>query len=146
MKRKKQSREEVLTSTIALAKLLVENRPKDTLEVHLKELLNVLIWKASQAEGKYTCRFVSEGFRKNPQETNIEHEHVLQRKKLIKEMLENPDQIDTKIRSVIGCVVLKKEHEKLTKVSKSHPHLDGWERYREAGIRVYDTAEEKYLW
>lgn len=138
--------DEIIGSAIALAKHLVSNRPKNSLGAHLKELLNVLVWKVSEANGKYNTRYWSEGFYKNPDKNSCEHEHVIEKKKIVQQLLNEPDRIEEIMKSVVACLVLADEHKLLTKLSKSSPELDGWERYKMAGVRVWDTVENRFLW
>lgn len=138
--------DEIINSAIVLAKHIVKHRPTNSLDTHLKELLNVLVWKVSEAEGKHNTRYWSEGFYKNPDKSRCEHEHVVEKKKIIQQLMNEPNRIEEILRSVVACLVLEDEHKLLTKLSKSNPELEGWERYRLAGIRVWDTIENKFLW
>ena len=137
---------EIIGSAVVLAEHLVKHRPANSLDTHLKELLNVLVWKVSEADGKYNTRYWSEGFYKSPDRSCCEHEHVIEKKKIIQLLMNEPNRIEEILRSVVACLVLEEEHKSLTKLSKSNPELDGWERYRLAGVRVWDTVEKRFLW
>ena len=111
------------------------------LERHKDELLSVLIWKITEAHGKYTLRYRSRGSLENPS-TKMHHEHVFPRKWLISQLKAHPDQLDHILSSAIGCVVTVLEHRALCTVDRN---LMGWERYEAAGIEVFDTVNNKWL-
>lgn len=112
---------------------------------HLRELLSICIWKISEADGKYKTRYQSVAALARSTELHHEelrHEHPFERKKLIDELIEFPEDIDRIAKKSFGCVVTLKDHMKLNKVDKS---LSGWDRYREAGIPVMDTLTGIHL-
>jgi len=49
----------------------------------------------------------------------------------------NPDSAKDILKDAIGCTVTKDEHDRLNMIK----NCDGWQRYREAGIRVWDTEK-----
>ncbi len=108
------------------------------LQEHKYELLDILVWKVTEANGKYNTRYVSEAVYNG--EGPIRHEHVLPRKYLVEQMLEKPDTISQVLDSAVACLVTEEEHCILPKKTTG-----GWDRYREAGIRVYDRREGKWL-
>lgn len=68
----------------------------------------------------------------------IQRDHVYRKETLIRELLgASPDLGKIIERATYCCVVTKDEHARL-----SHRGIDGWERYRVAGIKVYDMACE----
>lgn len=70
----------------------------------------------------------------------IRHEHVFTRKSLVEEMLARPEKVEEILREkAIACVVTKDEHVRLTRFDKTH---SGWDRYRAAGISVFDVATD----
>jgi len=106
---------------------------------HKRELLSVCIWKITEADGKYTTRFRTRGSL-TADRTELQHEHVCERRVLIEELLASPHAADSILERAIGCVATTAEHRSLTTLSRNRPDLDGWDRYREAGIEVVDTA------
>ncbi len=116
--------------------LLAENRPEAEY-THYRQLLSVLLWKITEAESmnKRGTRLQSQGARCCTKVANLEHDHVYQRSKMI-DALEKaaPHEIDDILKRAIGCTVTKGEHNLLAKYNDE----DGWERYRKAGIVVFD--------
>ena len=82
------------------AKLLISLLLQETLEIvpeHRRELLNIALWKLTEAEGthKHRTRFCSEAALSSPKE-NLRHDHVFQRAPMVRSlMMSSPDQIDT---------------------------------------------------
>lgn len=132
-------------SAVALVKyLLADPRNPDILSEHRRELIHrVLLYKISEAEccNKYETRFQSqEAWKCDRTKTELRHDHVYQRSKVIAELEKSkPDQIDDILNKVVGCTVTKEEHDHLTKFDKEY---DGWVRYQKAGIVVIDTKNE----
>ena len=71
----------------------------------------------------------------------VQHEHVFPRKKLSLRILNDPINIEKYLKDVVGCVVTVNEHNLLSIAEKSNPELDGWDRYKAAGIVVYDMEQ-----
>lgn len=113
--------------------------PLDLYPAHKKELLSVCIWKVTEADGKTKVRYWSEGAI-NSQQDKLNHEHVHERKELISRLLDG-EAIETVMNDALACMVTKQEHQLLGQSSKS-----GWQRYKESGIRVFDTKEQKWCW
>jgi hypothetical protein len=76
---------------------------------------------------------------------NLHHEHVFETSKLIKELRTDPRGIGRIVAKAVACVVTRKEHKNLTKLSRGRPDLHGWDRYQAAGIQVIDTKTGKCL-
>jgi hypothetical protein len=132
-------------SAVALIKyLLAENRP-EAWPAHIRELLTILLWKITEAEAmnKRGTRLQSQGARGCTEVANLEHDHVYQRAKMI-DALERaaPHEVDVILKDAIGCTVTVEEHTRLSKVGKEY---DGWDRYRKAGILVFDTQTDKQV-
>lgn len=106
--------------------------------LHKKELINVAIWKISEADGKYKVRYWSEGALLSKQ-NNWHHEHVYTRKELVDRLLSG-EEVDNVIQNIIACVVTRDEHKKLSQSKKQ-----GWERYLDMSIKVYDSQEKSWL-
>jgi hypothetical protein len=113
---------------------------------HKRELLSICLWKLSEAEAsaKYDTRFRSASALK-PTSGPLAHDHVFERRKLIARLHADPRCIDHVTELAVGCTVTWEEHRLLTAISLRHPELDGWERYRKAGVDVVDTLTGKYL-
>ncbi len=110
----------------------------DLYPAHKKELLSICIWKITQADGKYKVRYWSEGSVR-ADKRNLRHEHVVERKELIQRLLAG-EEVESVVADAIACIVTKVEHALLGKNQAS-----GWSRYHEAGIRIYDSMDGKWL-
>lgn len=106
---------------------------------HKRELLSVCIWKITEADGKKKVRYWSEGALSSDAAA-LQHEHVNERKVLINRLLDG-ECIDTVINDAVACMVTKQEHTLLTQSNKL-----GWERYRNAQIKVYDSLLKKWTY
>jgi hypothetical protein len=131
------NREQQFASAVTLARVVLATR--NVLEPQRRKLLTEILWFATQVDGKYTCRYRSAGARAliaGGTPTNLlRHDHVLTRKELTETLLADPERVDEIIRSAIGCVVTKDEHDRLSSLSGS---ASGWERYLAARIDVFD--------
>ncbi len=114
----------------------------DLYPVHKRELLDVCIWKITEADGKFNTRFRSIG---TLDEKSLRHEHVVERKSIIDRLLLEPDNYYEILNDAIACIVSKDEHDKLTAISKKNRNLSGWERYKAADIRVFDLLSGNEL-
>ncbi|MFW5696714.1 MAG: hypothetical protein ACOCXR_02900 [Phototrophicaceae bacterium] len=138
-----------VTSAVNLAHAILAT---DALITHKRQLLTVCIWKVTEANGKYNVRYWSEGIYNLVQEhgsiravtklrpLSLRHEHVNPRKQLIDAMLANPDDVERILgQEAFACLVTKDEHRRLSN------DAIGFERYRQANIRVWDTASQDWL-
>jgi hypothetical protein len=125
-------------SALKLAQTIAE-LGVDVLPAHKKKLLDIVVWIVTEASGKYNTRYVSGAVYDGGDP--IRHEHVFPRKYLVEQMLEKPGTILQVLDNAIGCLVTKDEHHLLTNMSAGA----GWDRYYQAGIRVYDRLEGKWL-
>jgi len=143
-------------SAFTLIKWLLANKNKrGILSTHRQQLLDVLLWKITEAESsKYKTRFQSQGaspcfelsgklFQKCRRKAKLQHDHVYQRSKMI-EALERayPDsqKVDDILKKAVGCTVTREEHKCLKKFDKQ---CDGWDRYGKAQIKVINMATGK---
>lgn len=111
----------------------------DILPEHKRELLGICLWKVTEAGGtKYRIRYRSVASRGLPR-SELQHEHVFQRQTLVARLLEDPRCLDDVIATAVACVVTRAEHRRLDAIGRERPRLDGWARYRAAGIVVEDT-------
>ena len=126
-------------SAMALVELLLREQSA-LLSRHLNECLSLAIWKFTEADGKYTTRFRSvESSSADPKE--LRHDHVFQRKKMIDDLKAHPEAVNEILSKAIGCTITKDEHTRLDECN----HLDGWGRYRQAGIVIIDWETGKPL-
>ncbi len=126
-----------VASAIKIAKAIVD---LDITEQHKKKILTEIQWLISLAHGKYTTKYRTHSVLFGGDES-IQHEHVFPRKKVSIRILSDTKNTEKYLGDVVGCVVTVKEHEALTEAEKIKPDLDGWERYREAGVVVYDMEQ-----
>ncbi|MCY3410071.1 MAG: hypothetical protein INQ03_00410 [Candidatus Heimdallarchaeota archaeon] len=125
-------------------------------------MIDICLWKVTESEcinlkgrdhphTKYNIRYWSEGAIdcfKDKYDKGLRHEHVITKKEMRelifklkkKELtLENIEVITSMARS---CTVTKEEHDILSKYDKSH---QGWERYKEAEIQVFDRMKGEFV-
>ena len=111
------------------------------IEEHKKSLISRMLWKVTEAHGKYTTRYFSEKAltcTKHEQR----HDHVWTRRKMVQSLIDNPMRLDEEINRAIACIVTKEEHRKLSEFDASY---DGWERYKMAKIRVWDRKDNTQI-
>jgi hypothetical protein len=130
----------------ASARELVKLALRETgmLAAHRKHLLKLAQWWVTEADGKWKTRFrsaavieLAQGDPQSPKaQTAINHEHVYGRAELADRMLRDPSQVDSILELCEGCIVTVDEHRELT----LQKHVQGWDRYREAGVLVRDMA------
>jgi hypothetical protein len=104
---------------------------------HRRWLLNDSLWAYTQADGKWSCRYRSEGVL-NDSPTPIQHDHVYTRKEMIDCMLANRDQYAWNLSAAVGCLVTVEEHHRLS----LQKDVSGWKRYEKAGVVVYDMKPD----
>ena len=124
-------------SAFTLVKYLLAAENQEILLRHRRALLNVLLWKITEAESpKYKTRFRSQGVLDCGGKGKLQHDHVFQRKKMVDELVRaRPHKVDGIVKNAIGCTVTHKEHTRLSEFKE----YDGWARYEKAGIAVIDT-------
>jgi hypothetical protein len=105
-----------------------------------RKALDLAIWLFTEADGKYRTRFRSVGALEVNDPRPLNHEHVLPKRVLIDRLVAEPDRCDEILRSAVAYTVLREEHDGLNAAERSDPTLDGWGRYRAAGITVVDLA------
>lgn len=146
---KKYSREDKISSAIALAKAILAT---DAILPHKIELLSVCIWKVTMCDGKYNLRYWSRGVYDLVQEHGsikavekirplpLRHEHVNTRRSLITAMMDNPDDVEQIMRmDAIACNITVDEHNLL------NHEIEGFERYRQADVHVWDNVDERWI-
>src|ERR1043166_9507914 len=110
----------------------------DVLPCHKRDVINGMIWKITEAGGKYLTRYHSRAAWNAPRTTKRERDHVIPRKALIDAIMREPERARELLATAIACTVTKEEHARLTRVSREQPHLQGWQRYAAADILVVD--------
>jgi hypothetical protein len=124
-----------MRSASRLIKLLLQEDP-EILPEHRQELLGIALWKITEAESthKHRTRFCSQAAYNSPWE-ELRHDHVFQRAFMIRELtICRPEDVDKILSKAVACTITKEEHALLDK----HKEVDGWDRYRRAGITVID--------
>jgi hypothetical protein len=132
--------EEIKDSAAILAKTLLQDIP-GLLPEHRRECMRIALWKITEAEagrtGKHRTRFRSMASLSGEA---LRHDHVFQQAKMLDALMEaKPEGVDAILRNAVGCTVTKEEHYLLDR----YKHLDGWERYKQAGIVVIDMETGK---
>lgn len=116
--------------------------PLDLYAAHKRELIDVCIWKITEADGKHKVKYWSEGALSQPESavSKPQHEHVYTRKELVSRLLCG-ENVEIVVQDAIGCMVTEKEHEILSRSLSS-----GWQRYKDVGIRVFDSKDGTWRW
>lgn len=113
--------------------------PLNLYPAHKRELLNVCVWKITEADGKHKVRYWSEGA-VGEQSSHLIHEHVFTRRELIERLLTG-EKVESVVCDAVACLVTPQEHQVLGDSSGM-----GWQRYKNAGIRVFDAKWQKWCW
>lgn len=109
---------------------------------HLNEQLSVGLWKWTESAGvapyaKFNLRYVSDGVWNPKGSIGINHEHVWTRRSLIRTLRSKSwtdDELDAFLTQYgAACVVTVQEHGRL-----GGSRAEGWQRYLNLGIRVWD--------
>ncbi|HEX7769736.1 MAG TPA: hypothetical protein VF422_06880 [Dokdonella sp.] len=113
----------------------------DLVPAHKRELLSVCIWKLTLAEpvNKYATRFVSVAAVACASRDRV-HEHVFERSRLVRALIDGRLPLDELPASAVACVVTRDEHARLARAAVEKPGIEGWDRYRAASIAVVDCA------
>ncbi len=106
-----------------------------------RRLISHCLWQITEAEGrhKYDLRYRSQESLIASRE-ELRHEHVRRRKDMVDALLNSPPDVEIIVAEAVGCVVTKGEHAKLAEIDRNHKTLNGWSRYRKAGIVVVDMV------
>lgn len=129
-----------LQAQLAEIKLLLNAiRQLKITESRKRRMLVHVLWEVAFATGNtqsaFLGRYRTENVIRQPG-LAIRRDHVYRKEMLVRDLLGDSPDLDEIIRRAQHCcVVTKEEHDKL-----DHGGTDGWERYRIAGIRVYDMA------
>lgn len=115
---------------------------KDVTDKHRKEQLKIGLWKWTEAEGigpyaKFNTRYFSEGVMEQRLGDMINHEHVWTLKSHVQTLVQGEWTIEQLEEHLIDkgavYIVTVDEHARLNRAT-----TEGWGRYVEAGIRVFD--------
>ena len=119
-----------------LIRVLLTNKAPEIHTDHLRELIDKMLWKITEADGKYKTRYQSLGAMQGSSPV-LKHDHVFTKKTLIDALLKaEPKQVEEILSNAVGCTVTREEHERLTRYDRE---CEGWERYRRAKVAVQDT-------
>jgi len=140
--KKEGEREDIVNSAIILAKAILKVKDeRGVIKRHVENLLGELIWKVTEWDGKWNCRYSTQNAI-NSRDGKINHEHVYTMKYIKEKLFENPEKCDDILRKIpVACNVTVEEHSKLSKVKGYR----GWDRYSEADIEVKDRATDELL-
>jgi hypothetical protein len=134
-----QTEERRQTITVLIKVVLLANQRPEILEKkYIRALLNTLLWKFTEVDGKFKTRYQSDGALRDRRK--LRHDHVYPRAKMIDDLLDRPKEFKGILRRAIGCTVTLVEHKRLCKFDDEHA---GWERYRKAEVSVRDTKTGK---
>ena len=103
-----------------------------------KTMLVHSIWQVSESTGSFYARHRSESVIRTVGQ-KIQRDHIYQKRTLVAELLTPEPDLDAIIQQARCCIVTEAEHRRLHGVDAG---LDGWDRYRAAGIVVYDMLDE----
>lgn len=134
---KPEAGEIILSATTAIASIL--QMSQKVLPDHKIRLISRMIWKITEAHGKYNTQFCSEGALRDADD--LRHDHVTTRQNLINRLMNAPSDFENILEDAIGCTVTTKEHKRLSALGDK---FTGWDRYKEAKVRVYDRMEQKF--
>src|ERR1043165_8704771 len=84
------------------------------LERHKRDIISGLLWKITQARGKYTTRHRSRASMEAG--ATLRHDHVFTRKDITDRIIAEPERAREILRDAIACVVTADEHRRLGRV------------------------------
>lgn len=118
---------------------------KNVRQKEKKIMIKILLCRLTETKsGKFSCRYRTK-LVFSDEEYKIQHEHVYRREITYKELVNNPENYKEILNKCIGCVVTKEEHKLLNKIDKKYKNINGWERYKKAGIKVLDMKTNQPL-
>src|SRR5215472_5310957 len=111
-------------SAAALIKQLLSIKSSEVLPEHVRELIDCLLWKITEADGKTNTRFKTSGALGCTDNKLLRHEHVYQKNKMIDALVKcAPGAVDGVLVEAVGCLVTVDEHLRLNKFDSDY----GWE-------------------
>lgn len=127
-------------SAAVLIKMILANKTAGVLPEHIRSLIDTLLWRITEADGKYNTRYKTRGAINCTDKNQLRHEHVYQKARMIEALINaDPDAVDTILDDAIGCTVTNEEHRHLNEFDCEY----GWERYRKAGLEVIDMINHE---
>jgi hypothetical protein len=130
------------TQRLAEIRVLLDGIRQLPIGLALKRTMLIqAIWQVAECTGSFYSRYRSERVIKR-QGLRIQRDQIYKKPTLIAELLAAQRDLDAIIQQAQCCVVTEDEHRKLHKVDT---RLDGWDRYRAAGIAIYDMASRKLV-
>jgi hypothetical protein len=118
-------------SIAQLIRIIVSVDHPDVLNEQKLQVIDTLLWKFTEADGKHNTPFRTVAALTAPEE-ELQHEHVFTRKQLKHRILAStPDDVDSILADAIGCLVTVEEHKRLSCLDGL---VFGWQRYLQAGI------------
>ncbi len=126
----------IVQSAVRLIKLILQDGVEILLE-HRRMVLDAALWKITEAEShhKHRTRFCSLAVFSSA-DCDCRHDHVFQKAKMIDDLVKGgPNSVDEIVSKAVACTITREEH----LILNGHNDLDGWERYRKAGITVIDA-------
>jgi hypothetical protein len=126
-------------SATAAIKLVLKFDRTEVLPIHIRNLINTMLWKITEADGKHQTRYQSADALECSGKPI--HEHVYPWAQMIDKLLtaKSEQEIDQLLAQAEGCLVTPDEHVRL-----SHSgDMVGWDRYRKAGIVAINNETGK---
>ena len=104
--------QEILESAASVIEAVLK---LSVLERHKRDVISGMLWKITEARGKYKTRYRSRASLVESGAT-LQHEHVFTRKDLAERILATPERLREILSDAIGCVVTVEEHRRLSTV------------------------------
>src|ERR1035441_9739104 len=73
-------------SAEALIKMLLADRTPEALPEHIRKLIDTMLWKLTESDGKHNTRHRSDGAMPHSDPRLLHHEHVFPKKKMIDDL------------------------------------------------------------
>jgi hypothetical protein len=128
-----------LSRKLADIKTLLDTIRQLDIEPKLKrDMLVHGIWEVAKATGNFNGRYRSQSVIDRTGLT-IQRDHIYKKKTLVDELLRPAPDLDMIIERARCCIVSVDEHQRLHGVGND---LDGWDRYRAAGVIVHDMLQQ----
>ena len=126
-------------SIAQLMRVVIGISDPEILDEQKLQVLDTLLWKYTEADGKHNTPFRSTGVLENP-DAEVQPEHVFTRSHLKHLLLTSrPEDVDRILQDAVGCLVTVEEHDKL---SVHDGKAIGWQRYDLAEVNWTDLRTE----
>lgn len=131
-----------IRSATKLIKLLLDAKSPEIRTEHLRELIDKMLWKITEADGKYKTKYITLAALERA--SKLSHDHVVTKESLIDALLNaTADQVAEILGTALGCTVTREEHARPTKFDYV---CQGWERYRKAQDEAWRDASSCASW